>query len=226
MVKVKICGITHEDEIDYLNEFKPDYAGFVFAESKRNINIEKAEKLCLKLTETIKSVGVFRNQSIDEIINVSNKVKLNVIQLHGNEDIKYIKTLKNSILSDIEIWKAISINEIENINRLINEKYEYIDITRKCQKRNLIDKYLIDGLNPGSGQEYCLKKLTEHINSMPQEFNFFLAGGINPDNVCYKLNAVHPFGIDVSSGVEYVDENGVRKKSYEKIKLLIKRAKK
>lgn len=224
MVKVKICGITNEEEIDCLNELQPDYAGFVFAESRRKIDIEKAEKLCSMLSRNIKSVGVFRNQGISEIIEILNKINLDAIQLHGNEDIEFIKNLKNGIDEKIEIWKAVSIYEIENINRLVNQVYEYKDSTNEIRKEILIDKYLIDGMNPGSGQEYSLKRLNDLILSRTQEFKFFLAGGITPDNVLDKIIEVNPFGIDVSSGVEYVDNHGLKRKSYEKIKTLINNA--
>lgn len=225
MVKIKICGITNENEIDYLNELKPDYAGFVFAESKRKIDKDKAAILSSRLNDYINTVGVFRNQTISEITDILNKVSLNVIQLHGEEDIEYIRSLRNKINEInkvIEIWKAVSIDDIDKIKKFNNEIYEYKDNNNKLIMRKLIDKYLIDGVNPGSGQEYSLNTL----DYIPEEAKFFLAGGINPNNIKEKINAVHPFGIDVSSGVEYIDEHGLRKKSYEKIKLLIENAKK
>lgn len=212
MVKIKICGITNMDEIDYINKLKPDYVGFVFAESTRKISKEKALKLCSKLAKTIKSVGVFRNQTISEIVDILNTVNLDIIQLHGNEDTYYIRKLRQIINSDIEIWKAVSTTNIENLKKLKDEMYEY-----KNNKKRIIDKYLVDGVNPGSGQDYSLSNLY----CIPKEVEFFLAGGITPNNVKDKINMINPFGIDVSSGVECIDEYGKRKKSYEKIKALI-----
>ncbi|HCW52381.1 MAG TPA: N-(5'-phosphoribosyl)anthranilate isomerase, partial [Clostridium sp.] len=154
-----------------------------------------------------------------------NKVDLKLIQHHGKEDNEYIRSLRNKNNENnkiIEIWKAVSIDNIDKIKKFNNEIYEYKDNNNKLIRRKLIDKYLIDGVNPGSGQEYSLNTL----DYIPEEAKIFLAGGINPNNVKEKIKAINPFGIDVSSGVEYIDEHGLRKKSYEKIKLLIENAKK
>ena len=217
MVKIKICGITDKDEVDFLNKLKPDYAGFVFAESKRKVNKEQAVRLCSILSCSIKTVGVFRNQTISEITDVLNDVNLNVIQLHGNEDVNYIKELRNKANKSIEIWKAVSIDNIEIIQEFYYEVYEYKGNKNELIKEKLINKYLIDGSDPGSGKEYSLHKL----ENMSNKIEFFLAGGVTPDNIKEKINIVHPFGVDVSSGVEYINEQGLRKKSYDKIKLLI-----
>ena len=70
MIQIKICGITNKEEIEYLNILKPEYIGFVFAKSKRQVTGEKANELCLNLDNNIKRVGVFRNNSIDEILDI------------------------------------------------------------------------------------------------------------------------------------------------------------
>ena len=80
-IKIKICGITNEKEIEYLNIIKPDYIGFVFTQSKRMISAENAEKLRQKLNPEIKCVGVFKDNSLEEINNVLKTTKLNIIQL-------------------------------------------------------------------------------------------------------------------------------------------------
>ena len=82
MIQIKICGITNKKEIEYLNILKPEYIGFVFTKSKRQVNGEKANELCLNLDNNIKKVGVFRNNSIDYILDILGKVSLDVIQLH------------------------------------------------------------------------------------------------------------------------------------------------
>ena len=217
MVKVKICGITQENEIDFLNELKPNYVGFVFAESKRKIDKVKASRLKSKLFKDIKTVGVFRNNSIDEINDIINQINLDVIQLHGKENISYINTIRNIVKGKIEIWKAVTINEIESIFDLENHLYSYKADNEKIISKKLIDKYLIDGVNPGSGKDYSLSKLYK----ISDQIKFFLAGGITPENVLDKINTTHPFGIDVSSGVEYINNQGIREKSYIKTKLLI-----
>ena len=223
MVKVKICGITSEEEINYLNSVKPAYAGFVFAQSKRKINKDKAQKLCSNLLPNIKKVGVFRNQSIEEILEILNKVKLDVIQLHGIENIDFIRKMREKTDDSIEIWKAVSIDSIDKIKTYSREKWSYnhTDLTYK----KLIDKYLIDGQNPGSGKSYSLDTLKKYLNKKSDCVDFFLAGGITPENVKKKVLEIKPYGIDVSSGVEDIDEKGQRKKSVDKIKKLMKEIK-
>ena len=119
MIQVKICGITNKKEIEYLNILKPEYIGFVFTKSKRQVTGEKANELCLNLDNNIKKVGVFRDNSIDEILDVLGKVSLDVIQLHGKEDEEFINLLKKNMNKSIKIWKAISIKDIESIKKYI-----------------------------------------------------------------------------------------------------------
>ena len=92
MIQVKICGITNKKEIEYLNILKPEYIGFVFVLSKRQVTWEKANELCLNLNSNIKKVGVFKDNSINEILDTLGKVSLDVIQLHGKEDEEFIKS--------------------------------------------------------------------------------------------------------------------------------------
>lgn len=220
MVKIKICGITSEDEINYLNLLKPDYVGFVFAQSKRKINKDKAEKLCSKLISNIKKAGVFRNQTIEEIVDILNTVNLDVIQLHGKEDIDFIRCLREKTNDHIEIWKTVSIENINEIEKYSKEEYE--DNAKNITAKKLIDKFLIDGQNPGSGKAYPLDPLNKYLNNNINHVDFFLAGGITPENVRNKVLEIKPFGIDVSSGVEITDERGQRKKSLDKMIKLIK----
>jgi phosphoribosylanthranilate isomerase len=89
--------------------------GFVFTKSKRQINGEKANELCLNLNNNIKKVGVFKDNSLAEILDTLGKVSLDVIQLHGKEDENFITSLKKNVNKSIKIWKAISINDIESV---------------------------------------------------------------------------------------------------------------
>lgn len=213
MVKVKICGITNKDEIEYLNILKPSYAGFVFTKSKRQVNIGEANYLIRLLDKSIKTVGVFKDNSIDEILEALMFVPLNIIQLHGKEDIKYIKELKERT-NNVEIWKALSIND----KKIIDEFFIH-------NSTSLVDTFLIDGDNPGSGETYPIEKLKEILNKY-DNIKFFLAGGINSENVKDKILEIKPFGVDVSSGVEEITREGKRQKSFEKIDQFIKNVKK
>ena len=228
MIKVIICGITNRREIEYLNILKPEYIGFVFTKSKRQVSEEEANELCLNLNKEIKKVGVFRDNSLDEILAVLDKVKLDIIQLHGSEDEKFITSLRNNINKSMEIWKAVSIKDGEILKKYIAGN----KVDSKGDK--LIDNILIDGENPGSGETFSLKNIGQYFrdndeianeeNSFKQ-YNFFLAGGITEENVLDRIAEANPIGVDVSSGVEIIDENGIRTKSFEKMKSLIEKVK-
>lgn len=217
-IKVKICGITAEKEIGYLNELKPDYAGFLFTKSKRQIDPVKAEKLIKKLSENIKTVGVFKDNSMEEIIKAAEISNVDIIQLHGKESIEFVKELKTYLKKDTEIWKALSISNEELLKTYINF-YEN-------DEDKLLGNLLIDGANPGSGETFSLKAL-ENLIGNKKDFKYILAGGITPENAAERAEniKIKPYAVDVSSGAEYIDENGVRGKSYDKIKKIIEAVK-
>lgn len=222
MIEVKICGITNEKEIEYLNVLKPEYIGFVFTKSKRLVTHEKAKQLCGNLDKGIKTVGVFKDNSLNEILDIIKEVPLNVIQLHGKEDEDFISLLKINVSKSIKIWKALSISDIENIKKYTSNI-----------NTQLIDSFLIDGDKPGSGEVFSLENISELLegnsrsiyeeNGINKKCNFFLAGGITPENVIERIKKANPIGVDVSSGVEIIDTDGNRSKSFEKMKSLIEK---
>lgn len=199
---IKICGITNIEEIKVLNILKPDYIGFIFAESKRKIIKERALELYEVLNKNIRVVGVFRNNSEEYIREVLRYLPLDVIQLHGREDDKFIRSLKKEY--DCEVWKAISVNSDEEIGLAIN-----------C----CADVLLFDSSNPGSGEIFPWE-LFKGVNI---DRRFFLAGGINEENVLDGIRIVNPTGVDVSSGVEIIDELGKRVKGKEKVERFIRK---
>lgn len=229
MIEIKICGITDKREIEYLNMLKPEYMGFVFADSKRKVSKEIAFELSSKLRKDIKKVGVFRNNSIDEILAVISKVDLDIIQLHGKEDIEFIRELREAMPLYIDIWRALSGNDIEGIKEYMKDGYcENYEKNIRVNKEKLINKLLIDGSNPGSGETFDLDNIINYFHKYnksnglkSKENKFFLAGGINDENVLERISKVNPMGIDVSSGVEVINENYTRIKSFEKMKKLI-----
>ena len=141
---IKICGITTLEEIDYINELKPDYTGFVFAESKRKVNIENGKELLKALDKDVKSVGVFRNNTKEYIIEVIENIPLDIIQLHGDEDNDFINYLKDK--TNCEIWKAVGIKNKEDLI--------------KAKDFN-VETLLLDGSNPGSGELFPWEYLKE-----------------------------------------------------------------
>ena len=201
-MKIKICGITKLQEIQYINELKPDYIGFVFSKSKRKVSKEEARVLLKVLKNDVLSVGVFRNEEVDFVLEVLNYTNIKIVQLHGSENNDYIENLRSKVNNKIEVWKAISI---------INEKsIEEINNTN-------VDNVLLDASTPGEGKRFKLKDLGDF-----EEFNrVFIAGGINEENIQDIIESLNSKGIDVSSGAEVIDENGIRMKSYEKMKKII-----
>ncbi len=179
-MKIKICGLTRECDIDYVNEACPDYMGFVFAESRRQISPECAGFLKSRLIPSILAVGVFVNADIDFILKLAEDKVIDLIQLHGNEDCDYIGKLKK--LMDLPIIKAVKVEK-------------EVDIVRA--NRIDADFLLFDNGNGGTGKSFDWNLLKTQI-AKP----FFLAGGLHTGNIEDAIKATNPFAVDVSSGVE------------------------
>lgn len=181
-MKIKICGLFQSDDIDYVNEAKPDYIGFVFAKSKRQVDLHQAQLLKARLDSQIKAVGVFVNSSIEEIVELVDKKIIDVIQLHGDESNLYIKQLKRYI--DVPIIKAIKVKQASDLDNL---NYD-------------VDYYLLDNKISGSGESFDWSVIKD------LDKPFFLAGGIDLNNI-EKAVQIRCFGLDVSSGAE---TNGIK----------------
>lgn len=178
-MKIKICGLTNPSDIKAVNSAKPNYIGFVFAESKRKVTLKQAKELKELLSPDILSVGVFVDEVIENIIAVINNGIIDIIQLHGAEDEVYIQKLKRQ--TNKPIIKAISVSSNTAI--------------KKCHP--LPDYLLLDHKAGGTGQTFNWGLISE--TSKP----YFLAGGLNADNVKQiKEIKFQPFAVDVSSGVE------------------------
>jgi phosphoribosylanthranilate isomerase len=191
MVKLKICGLRRLEDIEVVNKYRPIYVGFVFAKSKRQVSLEEAKKLKAALHPDIKAVGVFVNETIENICLCAKAGVIDYIQLHGDEDGEYIIKLKQEI--KLPIIKAIRVgNEHELIDQL-----EAI----KCLP---IEYYLFDTYTThvygGSGESFnwhMIKELAKSHIHKP----YFLAGGIGSDNLKEAI-AENPYAIDISSKVE------------------------
>lgn len=197
MTKLKICGLRRSEDIAYVNEFSPDYAGFILSKPFwRHIRLDELRVLSEQLSDKIIPVGVFVNETIETILPYSKY--LGVIQLHGDEDEEFIKTLKDH--TDREIWKAIRPQTSNEINET-------------CL--SFADKLLIDSFSKGSVGGTGVVGNWEIIKNANITKPFFLAGGISADNIIDAIDMVKPYGIDVSSSVE-TD----KLKDREKIKML------
>ena len=195
--KVKMCGISKVETIPAVVEAKPDYMGLVFASSKRQVTVEQAKTLVEALhkqcneqndTVSIKTVGVFVNETLDNLVTIANEANLDVVQLHGDEDEAFIQSLKER--TNVEVWKAIQIRSAVDAEAWIDSSADML----------LFDAYHKDERG-GTGDVFDWSCLD--IFERP----FMLAGGIDSINVARAIRTVRPYGIDISSGIE---TNGVK----------------
>lgn len=200
MTKIKICGLTRTEDIEMVNEFLPDYIGFVFAKSRRQVSAEQAKELKNKLRPAIKAVGVFVNEKPENIAEIANQGIIDLIQIHGDEDAAYCAQLRK--LTQAPIIKVVRVEREDDFAGI--EEFD-------C------DYYLFDTL---SSKEYGgTGKAFDHSILHNKEIKkpFFVAGGLNQDNVAAVIEVIKPFGVDTSGGVE---TDGI--KDANKIKEFIK----
>lgn len=197
-MRVKLCGMRKLDDILYANQFMPDYVGYVFAKSKRQVDSDFVRVLNAQLDFRIKSVGVFVNEKLEIVINTVHNAKLNIIQLHGDENLQYIEELRKH-LPHIEIWKAVRVQCPEDI---LNADILPID-------KLVLDAFSEKGYG-GTGELANFSKINEVRNRITKPF--FIAGGLNIKNIGNIASDIHMFGIDISGGVEtdgYKDKNKI-----------------
>lgn len=189
MTKIKLCGLSRPEDIITVNLWRPDYVGFVFyKKSKRYVSFKEAKALKEQLLPGIQTVGVFVDEAPDIIAGLLEEGMIDAAQLHGHEDFQYLYTLRE--LTCKPLIQAIQI-------RSENDLYKAADSTA--------DFLLLDS-GAGTGQTFDWN-LLKNIHQ-----DFFLAGGLDAQNVADAICQVHPYGVDVSSGIE---TNG--KKDKEKI---------
>ena len=192
MVKIKICGLRRLEDIEMVNKYKPDYIGFVFADSKRKVSHELASQLKADLSSDIISVGVFVDASCDEILELYEDGIIEIAQLHGGESEDYIKYLKDNTNNELKIIKAIEMSEKEDLSKYDNSLADYL---------------LLDS-GKGSGKTFDWRLIRKDLKK-----EFFLAGGINSSNVKEAIEEFNPYAIDLSSSLEtdgYKDENKIK----------------
>ena len=179
MTKIKLCGLSRIEDIEAANNLKPDFIGFVFAaKSKRRVSHLKAAELKSKLNPETKAVGVFLDDDLDTVGALMNLGIVDLVQLHGSEDEEYISKLR--AITDKPIIKAFIINNEDDVKRAEASSADYI---------------LLDG-GKGEGRAFNWK-LLESIKRP-----YFLAGGLNADNAEAAVADLHPFAVDVSTGIE------------------------
>lgn len=179
MTKIKMCGLSRLCDIDAANELKPEYVGFVFAKkSSRYLAPEQAAKLKKMLSPDIRAVGVFVDEKPEIVAGLLDNGTIDIAQLHGAESEEYIKKLRQ--LTDKPLIRAFRIQSAADIDDADNSSADYV----------LLDS----GAGTGSVFDWGL------IRNIRRPY--FLAGGLAPDNVENAVNKLHPFAVDVSSGIE------------------------
>lgn len=200
ITKVKICGLSRPEDIAVVNGLHPDYIGFVFADfSHRYVDKETAVILKSQLDPGIQAVGVFVNEDVHFVAELMNEGVIDIAQLHGREDNDYIAELRSLLKPDdasasvtacgstenkadtsIKIIRAFNINKISSMEEI---------------EESTADLVLVDS-GTGSGETFDWSRLAEIKRP------YLLAGGLSPDNIAEAVEALHPYGVDVSSGVE------------------------
>lgn len=183
MTKIKICGLRRPEDIEMINKYKPDYAGFVFAPSKRQVTKEEAKVLIDSLSEGIRSVGIFVDMPIEELLEIKRYTGLDIVQLHGNEDLEYCSKVEGTM------WKAFRVKD-ESIKEELEKFKEYAEIL-------LLDAY-VKGVAGGTGTRFNWDLAAD----LSRDYDIALAGGIMIDNVIEGIEKVRPKVVDISSGVE------------------------
>ena len=179
MTKIKICGIMREEDCECLNGLLPDLAGFIFWDkSRRCITPETALKFRERLDKRIKTVGVFVDEDIDRICDIARSGAVDVIQLHGKETDETVGQVKAR--TGLPVIKAFTIGSAADIDPAM---------------RSSADMLLLDN-GRGTGKSFDWDNLDD-VDRL-----YYLAGGLDPDNVGEAINRYMPYGVDVSSGVE------------------------
>ena len=191
MTKIKICGLSRPCDIEYVNEAKPDFCGFIInvPKSKRNVSPDTVRQLVKNLSSDVKPVGVFVNAPMDEIAALTEDGTLAYVQLHGKEDKAYIAALREKI--HVPIIQAFKVSCPEDVAHAQQSSADYI---------------LLDNGSGGTGKTFDWSHLREITRP------YILAGGLGPDNLGLAVSQLAPWGVDLSSGVEtdgFKDKNKV-----------------
>lgn len=184
MTRVKICGLMRHEDADAVNAAKPDFAGFVFAESRRQVMPGSARKLIGRLDVGIAPVGVFVDEKPEDVADIARYCRLAAVQLHGHEDNAYIASLRK-LLRGERVIQAFRVRDEETLERAAGSASDLL----------LLDAWA-ESEAGGTGRAFDWKLLSGF------ECPYLLAGGLNEGNVEGALERLRPWGVDISSGVE------------------------
>lgn len=181
MTKIKICGLRRPEDIAYVNEAKPDFAGFIIdvPKSRRNVPQEKVRELTALLSPEILPVGVFVNAPMETILSLVTDGTLKAVQLHGQESQSYLEELKKQVA--VPLIRAFSIRSPEDLTEAEKSPADFV---------------LLDNGAGGTGETFDWSLLSSFDRP------FFLAGGLRLENIAEAVSRFHPYALDLSSGVE------------------------
>ncbi len=181
MTKIKICGLRRPEDIVYVNEAKPDFAGFIIdvPKSRRNVPREKVRELTALLSPKILPVGVFVNAPMETILSLVTDGTLKAVQLHGQESQSYLEELKKQVA--VPLIRAFSIRSPEDLTEAEKSPADFV---------------LLDNGAGGTGETFDWSLLSSFDRP------FFLAGGLRLENIAEAVSRFHPYALDLSSGVE------------------------
>ncbi|MCD8068196.1 MAG: phosphoribosylanthranilate isomerase [Lachnospiraceae bacterium] len=185
-VQIKICGIRRPRDVDYINEYLPDYAGFIFWEkSFRYVTLQEACELRERMDARVSTVGVFVNEAPERIAEYVHSGAIQVVQLHGQETEDDISTIRG-LLPRVPIWKAFKVRSVDDLQKA---------------QLSTADRILLDN-GYGTGQCFDHSLLARKSPGAYFTRPYILAGGLTPENIPEVITKYHPSMVDISSGVE------------------------
>jgi len=179
-MRVKICGITRPEDALAAESAGADAIGLNFAKtSKRFITLEQAKTISDAVGPFVQRVGIFVDSSLEEVLETAHTLRLHAVQLHGDEDEAFAKSIKK------EFWTIKAVSFTPALSLRYFESFP-------------ADAFLLDGLKPGSGERFDWSQAA-FLKNLP---HLILAGGLNVHNVTAAIEALQPYAVDLSSGVE------------------------
>ncbi|HEY4305594.1 MAG TPA: phosphoribosylanthranilate isomerase [Gemmatimonadaceae bacterium] len=189
--EIKFCGLTRRDDANHAAALGAAYVGVIFAGGPRVLTPDRARDVLDDIPDSVQRVGVFANQSDDEIERAVDIVDLDVVQLHSEWDPQRVRRLVQRL--DREVWPVVRV-EGTNLPDWIAEAFRIGDAV-------LLDAYVAGALG-GTGVALPWAQLSARLSSLRDSARLVLAGGLKPENVAIAIAALSPDVVDVSSGVE------------------------
>jgi phosphoribosylanthranilate isomerase len=203
---VKFCGLTHPDDVRLAVDLGVDFIGFVFYEkSPRAVTVDQALSLRRLLPSTVRSVGLFVDHPIEEIVKIQSEIGLDILQFHGDQPIEICQQAIDSSTSSIPrgFWRALRIASEDDLLPWRSGKFT----------GSALSALLLDSYSPqfgGSGHAFDWTWVAPGAATRPTAAPLIASGGLHPNNVRQAIQAIRPFAVDVSSGIQQSD---MRRKS-------------